>query len=134
MAGSCNRKDPNIPKVVKAVRVFNERFNTAHFHEIYANADQRFQQSTSEGEFPGKLTALLQEHGPIQESNINGFEGTNRWQRLFPELRPTRFIGYYNKCKIGGFQSLFTFDVTAAEAMLLQFDTSIEDANKKRKL
>jgi len=130
---SCNRKDPSIPKLVTAVKVFDGRFNAVQFHEIYANADPRFQQSVSESEFSAKLAALLQEHGPIQESSINGFDYTTRWQKLFPELRATRFVGYYNRCKTGGFQSLFKFDVTGDEAKLLEFETSIEDANRKLK-
>jgi len=133
MAASCNRKDPNVPKVVQAVKLFNGRFNAVRFHEIYASADTRFQQSVSETEFTDKLESLLREHGPIQESNVNGIDYMTRWQRLFPELKPTRFIGYYSRCSTGGFQELFQFDVTGDEAKLLEFETSIEDANRKRK-
>jgi hypothetical protein len=128
---SCSRKDPNIPKVDAAVRLFNGRFNAGRFHEIYANADPRFKQSVSEEELATKLTGLLQEHGPIQSSGMNGFESMTRWQRMFPESKPTRFIGVYNHCRSEGFQELFTFDVTGDEAKLLAFETSIEDANRK---
>lgn len=128
---SCNRRDPNIPKVDAAVRLFNGRFNAGRFHEIYVNADPSFQQSVSEEELTAKLAGLLQEHGPIESSGRNGFEGMTRWQRLFPESKPTRFIGVYSRCKSGGFQQLFTFNVTGAEAKLLEFETSIEDANRK---
>jgi hypothetical protein len=130
---SCNRRDPNIPKVARAVQVFDDRFNQGKFHEIYADADLRFQQSVSEHEFSEKLATLLREHGPIQEIHVNGVDYMNRWQRLLPELKPTRFIGYYTKCTNGTFQQLFIFDVTGAEAKLMEFETSIEDANRKRK-
>jgi len=128
---SCNRRDPNIPKVDAAVRRFNSRFNAGRFDEIYANADPRFQQSIKEDEFTAKLAGLLQDHGPIESSGINGFEDLTRWQRLFPESRPTRFIGVYSHCKSGGFQELFKFDVTGDEGRLLEFETSIEEANRK---
>jgi hypothetical protein len=128
---SCNRRDPNIPKVDAAVRVFNGRFNVGRFHEIYATADPRFQQSVSEEDFTIKLAGLLQEHGPIESSGMNGFESMTRWERLFPESKAKRFIGVYSRCKSGGFQELFTFDVTGKEAKLLEFDTSIEDANRR---
>ena len=74
---------------------------------------------------------MLQEHGAIQTAGVNGIEGMTRWQKLFPETKPTRFIGYYFHCKGGGFQGLFTFDVTGDEARLLSFETSIEDANRR---
>ena len=128
---SCHRRDPNIRKVDAAVRLFNGRFNGARFHEIYASADSRFQQSVSEEKLTTKLEGLLKEHGQIQSTGINGFEDMTRWQRLFPETKPTRFIGVYNHCDRGGFQELFTFDVTGEEAKLLEFETSVEDANRK---
>jgi hypothetical protein len=128
---SCHRKDPNIPKVDAAINLFNGRFNASRFHEIYANADPSFQKSVSEEEFTAKLAGLLQEHGPIESSGINGFEGMTRWQRLFPESKPTRFIGVYSRCKTGGFQEFFTFNVTGDEARLLEFGTSIEELNRK---
>jgi hypothetical protein len=131
IAVSCTRKDPNVPKVAAAVRLFNGRFNAGLFHEIYANADPRFQQAVSEDEFTTKLAALLEEHGPIKSSGVNGLEFMTRWQRWFPETKPTRFIGLYSQCERGGFQELFKFDVTGAEAKLLGFETSIEDANRK---
>jgi hypothetical protein len=130
---SCDRRDPNIPKVDAAVRLFNGRFNAGRFQEIYSNADPRFQKSITEDEFTAKLAGLLEEHGPIHSSGMNGFEGMTRWQKLFPETKPTRFIGVYNHCTSGGFQELFTFDVTGLEAKLLVFETSIEDANRKRR-
>lgn len=128
---SCERADPNIPKVDAAVRLFNGRFNAGRFYDIYASTDPRFQRGESEEEFTTKLASLLEEHGPIQSTALNGFEGETRWQRLFPELKPTRFIGVYNRCANGGFQELFTFDVTGNEARLLEFATSIEEANRK---
>ena len=130
---SCSRKDSNIPKVVSAIKVFNLRFNAGQFHEIYASADPRFRASITESDFAMKLSDLRREHGPIHESNITGFEDLSRWQRLLPEFRPTRFIGMYSRCKEGGFQELFKFDVTGDEAKLLEFETSIEDANRKLK-
>lgn len=126
---SCHRRDPNIPKVDAAVRLFNGRFNAGRFHEMYANADPRFQQTVTEDEFTMKLSGLLQEHGPIESSGMNGFEGMTRWQRLFPETKRTRFIGVYNHCKTGGFQEFFTFEVVNDEAKLLGFGTSIEELN-----
>ncbi len=131
---SCSRKDPNIPKVDKAIRLFNGRFNAARFHEIYSDADPRFQQSVSEVDFTQKLSGFLGEHGPIQNSNINGFEGMTRWQRMFPESKPTRFIGIYSKCKNGGFQEFFEFDVTGNDAKLLKFGTDLSDLNKSPRL
>ena len=128
---SCTRRDPNAPKVVAAVEFFIGRFNAGKFGEIYATTDPRFQQSISEQEFSLKLAALLQEHGMIRSAGVNGFESMTRWQKLFPESKPTRFIGYYFGCKEGGFRGLFTFDVTGNEARLLKFATSIEDANTK---
>jgi len=130
-ATSCNRKDPNIPKVDSAIRLFNGRFNAARFREIYLDADPRFRQSVGESEFTSKLALLLQEHGPIRESNINGFEGLTRWQRMFPEFRPSRSIAIFSKCDNGGFQELFVFDVTGQEAKLVEFETDINDHNKK---
>lgn|GEM_PF-5530618 len=132
MSISCSRRDPYIQKVDAAVRLFNDRFNAGQFHEIYADADPRFQQFVHEDEFTGKLESLFQEHGPIQSSGMNGFEDKTRWQRIFPEFKPTRFIGVYSKCKSGSFQELFTFDVTGNDAKLLEFYTSIEEANRKR--
>ena len=114
------------------MRLFNGRFNAGLFHEIYQAADPRFQQSVREADFTVKLEGLFQEHGPIQSSGVNGIEGMTRWQRMFPEFKPTRFIGVYSKCKSGGFEELFTFDVTGNEAKLLEFYTSIEEANRKR--
>ena len=128
---SCTRRDPTIPKVDAAVRLFNGRFNAGRFHEIYTSADPRFQQSVSEDEFTTKLEGLLLEHGQIQSSVMNGFDSFTRWQRMFPESKPTRFIGFYNHCKSEGFQELFTFDVTGDEARLLKFGTSITDPNTK---
>lgn len=130
---SCNRKDPNIQKVDAAISLFNGRYNLGRFHDIYANADPRFQESVSEDEFTKKLAGLLQEHGPIQSSGVNGVQGMTRWQRIFPESLPTRSLGVYNDGTNGGFQELFTFDVTGNEAKLLEFETSIEDANRKRR-
>jgi hypothetical protein len=131
IASSCTRKDPNLPKVVVAARLFIDRFNAGSFAEIYATADPRFKQSVSEEQFSRKLAGLLQEHGAIQSAGVNGIEGKTRWQRFLPEFKPTRFIGYYFRCKDGGFQGLFQFDVTGDEARLLSFETSIEDANRK---
>ena len=128
---SCTRRDPNAPKVVAAVEFFIVRFNAGKFGEIYAKADPRFQQSISEEGFSLKLAALLQKHGVIKSAGVNGFESMTRWQKLFPESKPTRFIGYYFGCKDGGFQGLFTFDVTSNEARILNFATSIEEANRK---
>jgi hypothetical protein len=128
---SCTRKDPNVPKVVAAVKFFIDRFNAGKFGEIYATADPRFQKSVSEQEFSLKLAGLLQEHGMIRSAGVNGFESMTRWQKLFPESKPIRFVGYYFGCKEGGFQGLFTFDVTGSEARLLKFGTSIEDPNNK---
>ncbi len=130
---SCNRRDPNIPKVDAAVRLFNGRFNAGRFHEIYANADPRFQQSVSEGDLTIKLAALLKEHGPIESSGINGIDGMTRWQRLFPESKPTRFIGVYSRCKTGGFQEFFNFNVIGEEARLIEFGTSLEELNNKQR-
>ena len=113
------------------MKLFIVRFNAGKFGEIYATADPRFHKSVSEQEFSLKLAALLQEHGMIRSAGVNGFESMTRWQRLFPESKPIRFIGYYFGCKDGGFQGLFTFDVTGNEARLLKFGTSIEDANSK---
>jgi hypothetical protein len=127
---SCDRRDPNLPKVAAAIRKFNGRFNAGQFQEIYADADSRFQQSVSENDFKKKVGGLLQEHGPIQSTSVNGFEDMTRWQRLFPETKPTRFLGVYSHCRDGGFQELFEFDVTGEEAKLLKFNTSIEDANR----
>src|SRR5216684_4085154 len=131
LVSSCTRKDPNIPKVVNASRTFNERFNSARFHEIYSDADPRFQHSISEAEFTSKLNELLQQHGLIEKTSVNGFDEMTRWERLFPESKPTRFVGYYNHCQNGGFQELFQFDVTGEEAKLLDFDTDIDEHNKK---
>ena len=128
---SCTRKDTNVRKVIAGVSFFIDRFNAGKFGEIYAKADPRFQQSLSEEEFSRKLDGLLQEHGAIRSAGVNGIEGMTRWQRFFPEFKPTRFIGYYFACRNGGFQGLFTFDVTGTEARLLSFETSIEDANRK---
>jgi len=129
---SCNRRDPNLPKVAAAIRKFNGRFNSGRFEEIYADADSGFQQTVTEDDFKKKVGSLLQEHGPIQSTSVNGFEDMTRWQRLFPETKPTRFLGVYSHCRDGGFQELFEFDVTGEEAKLLKFDTSIEDANRNR--
>ena len=131
LANACTRNDPNIPKVGKAVRRFNDHFNASQFHEIYSEADQRLRNSIGEVEFTSKLSELFQRHGQIQTSSINGFEDMTRWQRLFPESKPTRFIGFYNHCSVGGFQALFEFDVTGEEAKLLEFDTDIDEHNKK---
>jgi hypothetical protein len=128
---SCTRKDSNAAKVAVAVRVFIDRFNAGKFGEIYATSDPRFQESVSEDQFSKKLAGLSQEHGAIQSAGVNGIEYMTRWQRLFPEAKPTRFIGYYFACRNAGFQGLFTFDVTGDEARLLSFETSIEDANRK---
>ena len=128
---SCTRRDANALKVAVAVRIFIDRFNAGKFGEIYATSDPRFQQSATEDQFSGKLAGLLQEHGAIQSAGVNGIEYMTRWQRLFPETKPTRFIGYYFHCRDGGFQGLFTFDVTGNEARLLSFETSVEDANRK---
>lgn len=127
---SCNRRDPNIPKVNAGIRKFNERFNAGLFHDIYANADPRFQQSISEETFAQKLESLLEEHGPIMSTGINGVEYMSRWQRLFSESKPIRFLGVYSHCRNGGFQELFQFDITGEEAKLVSFETSIEDANR----
>ncbi len=129
---SCNRRDPNLPKVTAAIRKFNGRFNAGQFQEIYADADPRFKRSVSEEDFKKKVGSLLQEHGPIQSASVNGFEDMTRWQRLFPETKPKRFLGVYCHCRDGAFQELFEFDVTGEEAKLLKFDTSIEDANRNR--
>jgi len=126
---SCHRRDPYIAKVDAGVRLFNGRFNAGRFHDIYANADPRFQQTISEDEFTNKLSSLFQEHGPIESSGLNGIDGMTRWQRLFPETKRTRFIGVYNHCKTGGFQEFFTFDIVNDEAKLLGFGTSIEELN-----
>ena len=128
---SCTRRDQNLRKVVVAAQFFINRFNVGRFDDIYAKADPRFQKSVSEEQFSRKLAGLLQEHGAIQSAGVNGIEGMTRWQRLFPETKRTRFIGYYFHCKDGGFQGLFTFDVAGDEARLLSFETSIEEANRK---
>jgi len=116
-----------------AVRDFNTRFNRAQFPEIYARAHPQFRTSISEQEFTEKLSRLLQEHGPISEGNVNGFEYFSRWQRMFPEFKPTRSEFIYVKCRDGGFQEIFTFDVSGEEGQLLEFSTSIEESNRKRK-
>jgi hypothetical protein len=133
VAVGCTRRDPNVPKVDAALVLFNDRFNAGQFHKIYQAADSRFQQSVNEADFTTKLAGLLKEHGQIQSSGLNGIEGMTRWQKLFPESKPTRFVGYYSQCKSGGFQELFTFDVTGDDAKLLEFYTSVEDANKLRR-
>src|SRR5687767_9786997 len=130
---SCNRQDPNIPKVTKAVRAFNARFNAEQFEEIYSEADQKFRTSVTRDSFTSRLRGLRQTHGPIQRSGVNGIESLSRWQRLFPESKPTRFIGFYNHCTNGGFQALFEFDVTADDARLLEFSTDINEHNNKRR-
>ena len=64
---------------------------------------------------------------------MSGFDGMTCWQRIFPEFKPTRFIGYYSRCRNGGIQGLFQFDVTGDETKLLEFSTSLEEANRKIK-
>jgi len=128
---SCTRNDTNVLKVNAGVSFFIDRFNAGKFGAIYASADPRFQQSLSEEQFSRKLAGLLREHGAIRSAGVTGIEGMTRWQRLFPEFKLTRFVGYYFHCKDGGFQGLFTFDVTGDEARLLSFETSIEGANRK---
>src|SRR5947207_13571687 len=119
LVNACTRRDPNIAKVSKAVRTFNDDFNASQFHKIYSEADPRLRNSVGEVEFTSKLSDLFQQHGQIQTTSINGFEDMTRWQKLFPESKPTRFIGFYNHCSVGGFESLFEFDVTGEEAKLL---------------
>ena len=131
LANACTRNDPNIPKVAKAARAFDDHFNASQFHEIYSEADPRLRNSVGEVEFTSTLSDLLQRHGQIQTSSINGFDDMTRWQRFFPESKPTRFIGFYNHCSVGGFQALFVFDVTGEEAKLLEFDTDIDEHNRK---
>ena len=131
LTNACTRKDPNIPKVGKAVRTFNDHFNASEFHEIYSEADPRLRDSVGEVEFTSKLSDLFQQHGQIQTSSINGIEDMTRWQRLFPESKPTRFIGFYNHCSVGGFQTLFQFEVTGEDAKLLEFDTDVDEHNKR---
>jgi len=116
-----------------AVRDFNTRFNHAQFNELYAHAHPQFRASISEQEFSEKLSNLLQEHGPIRESNINGIDYFSRWQRMFPEFKPTRSVFIFSRCRDGGFQEIFSFDVSGEEAKLLEFSTSIEEANSKLK-
>jgi hypothetical protein len=129
LAGACNRRNVNAPKIKKAVTSFNDRFNSSEFHEIYVATDERLRKSVSESEFSSKLSELRRLHGPIQSSTVNGFQAPTRWDRFFPPS--TEFIGYYNHCSDGGFQSLFIFDVTGEEAKLVEFDTDIDEHNKK---
>jgi hypothetical protein len=128
-SGACIRRNVSAGKVTAAVKRFNDRFNSSEFHEIYIDADERFRKSVSEADFILKLSELRRQHGPIQSSNVNGFQEEKGWHRLFPPA--TEFIGYYNHCSAGGFQSLFVFDITGEEAKLVEFETDINDHNKK---
>lgn len=56
---------------------------------------------------------------------MNGFEEMSRWQRYFPNSKPIRFLGLYNRCENGGFEELFDWDVRSGEPKLLRFETEI---------
>jgi hypothetical protein len=128
---ACNRRDEDGGKVVKAAKTFNDRFNASQFHEIYIDADPRLRNSVSEVDFTAKLSDLRRQHGSIDSSSVNGFEGKTFWDRVLPRSKSTRFIGYYNHCTSGGFQSLFVFDITGDQAKLVEFDTDIDEHNRK---
>src|SRR5690348_5514563 len=78
-ASACTRKDPNIGKVVQAAKLFNERFNSSQFKEIYADADPRLRNSIGEIEFTSKLSELFKQHGSIKSTSVNGLDAMTRW-------------------------------------------------------
>lgn len=120
---ACERKDTNMPKVFRAVAKFNTQFNAGNFQEAYTNADSRLRGSISEDVFVAKLNELRQQCGRILESGMDGFNDLTWWQRRFPELKLTRFIGIGNKCANGRLQEFFEWDVSGDEAKLIKFDT-----------
>jgi len=120
-SGACIRRNVIAGKVTPAVKRFNDRFNSSEFHEIYIDTDERFRKSVSEADFVSKLSELRRQHGPIQSTTVNGFQEE---KGLFPPA--TEFIGYYNHCSAGGFQSLFVFDITGDEAKLVDHNKKLQ--------
>jgi hypothetical protein len=126
-------KDTNITKVFQAARKLHLQFNDGNFHDIYAEADPKFRESISEDAFIAKLDKLRQTHGRIQQSSLMGFEASTWWQRHFPNLKPVRFVGFYNHCEQDGFQEFMDWDVRGGEPKLLRYENDIESMNSNRR-
>jgi hypothetical protein len=132
LLSSACAKDTNLSKVFAAVRTFHSQFNAGRFHDMYANADARLRASISEDDFVAKLSSLRQSHGQIRDSGINGFEDFSQWQRIFPNAKPVRFVGFYNHCEQDGFQEFFQWDVQGNEAKLVTYENDLDDSNRAR--